>query len=113
MAGSDKLRSTWFVNCYCLCIQETDEAVLGPCPGLNAFANHGFIPRNGYATVTEFIEACTSVVGMGTQLATVLAALGGFLDGDVTAWSIGGTPPVSIAGLLGNKGNGISASHNK
>jgi hypothetical protein len=22
----------------------------GPCPGLNAFANHGFLPHNGYAS---------------------------------------------------------------
>ena len=29
----------------------------GPCPGLNAFANHGFIPKNGYATIAQFVEA--------------------------------------------------------
>lgn len=23
----------------------------GPCPGLNAFANHGFLPKNGFATI--------------------------------------------------------------
>jgi hypothetical protein len=25
----------------------------GPCPGLNAAANHGFLPRNGIATVAQ------------------------------------------------------------
>jgi hypothetical protein len=28
----------------------------GPCPGLNAMANHGYIPHNGVATITEFIQ---------------------------------------------------------
>lgn len=28
----------------------------GPCPGLNAMANHGYIPHNGVATVTQFIQ---------------------------------------------------------
>jgi hypothetical protein len=28
----------------------------GPCPGLNAMANHGYIPRNGVATITQFIQ---------------------------------------------------------
>jgi hypothetical protein len=50
---------------------------------------------------------------MGPNLAAVLSALGGFLDGDVLDWSIGGTPPVSIAGPLGHKGHGITNSHNK
>jgi hypothetical protein len=50
---------------------------------------------------------------MGPNLALILAALGGVLDGDVLDWSIGGTPPVSIAGVVGNQGHGISGSHNK
>lgn len=28
----------------------------GPCPGLNAMANHGYIPHNGVATIPEFIQ---------------------------------------------------------
>lgn len=28
----------------------------GPCPGLNAMANHGYIPHNGIATIPEFIQ---------------------------------------------------------
>ena len=86
---------------------------IGPCPGLNAFANHGFLPHNGYATVVQFVTACTTVVGMGPNLALVLAALGGVLDGDILDWSIGGTPPVSIGGITGHLGHGISGSHNK
>jgi hypothetical protein len=30
--------------------------VRGPCPGLNAMANHGYIPHNGVATIQEFID---------------------------------------------------------
>lgn len=84
----------------------------GPCPGLNAFANHGFLPRNGYATITQFLDATENVVGMGVDLAAFLAVFGAVIDGSGLAWSIGGTPPASIAGLLGG-GNGISGSHNK
>lgn len=84
----------------------------GPCPGLNAFANHGFLPHNGYATITQFIDATMNVVGMGPGLAAFLAVYGAVIDGSGTAWSIGGTPPASLAGPLGG-GNGISGSHNK
>ena len=27
----------------------------GPCPGLNAMANHGYIPHSGVATIPQFI----------------------------------------------------------
>jgi hypothetical protein len=37
----------------------------GPCPGLNALANHGYIPRNGIVPVLEAI--LTSVDGMSHQ----------------------------------------------
>lgn len=84
----------------------------GPCPGLNAFANHGFLPRNGYATIGQFVDATETVVGMGVDLAAFLAVLGAAIDGSGLAWSIGGTPPASLGGLLGG-GNGISGSHNK
>lgn len=32
----------------------------GPCPGLNAFANHNYIPHNGIATISQFTQACMS-----------------------------------------------------
>ncbi|OTA22672.1 hypothetical protein BTJ68_12763 [Hortaea werneckii EXF-2000] len=60
------------------------DDIRGPCPGLNAFANHGFLPRNGYATISQFVDVTTQVV------------------------AIGGTPPASIG-----SGNGLSGSHNK
>lgn len=35
----------------------------GPCPGLNALANHGYLPHNGIATIEQFIQA----TGQGEQ----------------------------------------------
>jgi hypothetical protein len=85
----------------------------GPCPGLNAFANHNFLPHNGYASVTQYIEATTKVVGMGPLLAVFLSALGGAIDGDLLNWSMGGTPSLAQGGPTGILGNGLTGSHNK
>jgi hypothetical protein len=48
--------------------------------------NPGFIPHDGYATITQFIDATMSVVGMGPQLAIFLSVLGAALDGSGLAW---------------------------
>jgi hypothetical protein len=80
---------------------------------LNAFANHGYLPRNGYATISQFIDATTKVVGMGPGLASFLAVYGAVMDGDGLSWSIGGTPAPGTGGPLSGLGNGISGSHNK
>lgn len=29
----------------------------GPCPGLNALANHNYLPHNGFASVAQFVQA--------------------------------------------------------
>ncbi|KAF2767076.1 Cloroperoxidase [Teratosphaeria nubilosa] len=97
-------------------VAPSGDDLRGPCPGLNAFANHKFLPHNGYATITQFIDVTNKVVGMGTDLATFLSVLGATVDGSGTAWSIGGTPDASVADPLGaplGAGNGISGSHNK
>jgi hypothetical protein len=80
---------------------------------LNAFANHNFLPHDGYATIQQFIDTTEEVVGMGTDLAAFLAVLGAALDGDGMSWSIGGTPGPGVGGPLSGLGNGISGSHNK
>lgn len=85
----------------------------GVCPGLNAFANHNFLPHNGYATVQQFIDITEEVVGMGADLSAFLAVLGALLDGDLTSWSIAGTPPAGVGGLLAQEGTGLVGSHNK
>jgi Peroxidase, family 2 len=37
----------------------------GPCPGLNAMANHGYLPHNGWASIEQFVEGTFTVFGMG------------------------------------------------
>ena len=39
----------------------------GPCPGLNALANHGYLPRNGYTNLLEAVSVVQNVYGMGTS----------------------------------------------
>jgi len=87
----------------------------GPCPGLNAMANHNYIPHNGVATITQFTQGTYDVFGMGLDLGAFLAVYGAVFDGDLTSWSIGGPPSaglLSSIGLLGTP-QGISGSHNK
>lgn len=76
-------------------------------------ANHGYIPHNGFATITQFIEGTGTVFGMGVDLAAFLSAYGAVIDGDLTSWSIGGpTTDLPAIGLL-SQPQGISGSHNK
>ena len=86
----------------------------GPCPGLNALANHNYIPHNGVATIQQFIDSTNAVFGMGLDLATFLAVYGAVFDGDLKSWSIGGPPGGgSGSNSLLSQGQGISYSHNK
>nr|XP_018904130.1 PREDICTED: aromatic peroxygenase-like [Bemisia tabaci] len=85
----------------------------GPCPGLNALANHNYIPHNGIATVDQFIAGTYTVFGMGVDLAVLLAIYGAACCGNLVSWSIGGAPRgLSALGLLGQS-QGLSHSHNK
>lgn len=40
----------------------------GPCPAMNAVANHGYIARNGYTNFQEAITAIMKVYGVGQYL---------------------------------------------
>ncbi|TVY48236.1 Aromatic peroxygenase-like protein [Lachnellula occidentalis] len=86
----------------------------GPCPGLNAMANHGYLPHNGVGSHLDFIQGTLDVFGMAADLSGFLTVLGATLDGDGLSWSIGGPEPsaLSLGGLLGEP-QGISGSHNK
>ncbi|KAI0864483.1 hypothetical protein F4860DRAFT_501179 [Xylaria cubensis] len=86
----------------------------GPCPGLNAMANHGYLPHNGVGTIDDFISGTMAAFGMGVDLATFLAIYGAVFDGDLTSYSIGGPAPslLGLGGLLGEP-TGLSGSHNK
>ena len=47
----------------------------GPCPGLNSLANHGILPHNGKSlTVNMIVNATTSALNLGSDLATGLAS---------------------------------------
>jgi len=77
-------------------------AFRGPCPGLNAAANHGFLSRDGIVTFNELVAAQQNVYNVGYDLAVVLATLGVGLDGDLTTGKLS----------LGSKNQGL-AIHGK
>jgi hypothetical protein len=79
----------------------------GPCPGLNALANHGYLPRSGVASNLQLIQATNQVYGMGLDLSVFLAVIGDLFDGNAFGWSIGSSS------LLVPGGNGLTGSHNK
>nr|DAD54583.1 TPA_asm: putative aromatic peroxidase [Fusarium equiseti] len=93
----------------------------GPCPGLNALANHGYIKRNGVTNLVETIGAINKVYGMGIDLATILTTMGVVFVGNPLSlnpgFSIGSTPKGNdnilgnLVGLLG-KPRGLVGSHN-
>lgn len=74
-------------------------------------ANHGYLPHNGVATIAQFIQATTSVFGMGVDLATFLAVYGAVADGNLLGWSIQGGPHVGIGGSHGNYEGDSSPVH--
>ncbi|KAI4717666.1 Cloroperoxidase [Aureobasidium sp. EXF-10727] len=93
----------------------------GPCPGLNALANHGYISRDGIVGFFEVIAAVNQVYGMGIDLITVLAVMGTVGVGDplslTPGFSIGGKSKKAnnilgnLFGLLGTP-RGLDGSHN-
>ncbi|KAJ7304862.1 oxidase-like protein [Mycena albidolilacea] len=87
----------------------------GPCPGLNAMANHNFIPHNGIVPFTTALSQSSKVFGLGVLPGTVATALAVF-GADVLAldFSIGGAPPSSLlTGILGGPPTGLSGTHNQ
>lgn len=65
-------------------------------------ANHNYLPHNGVATITQFVQATEKVFGMSPDLGLFLATYGAVVDGTLTSWSIAGTPHVGIGGSHGN-----------
>ncbi|KAJ9659345.1 hypothetical protein H2198_003221 [Neophaeococcomyces mojaviensis] len=93
----------------------------GPCPGLNALANHGYLPHNGVADMATIIKATNEVYGMSLDLGGFLAVYGTVFDGNPLStnpgYSIGGPSQYSQnilngLGLIGTP-TGLSGSHNK
>jgi hypothetical protein len=86
--------------------------IRGQCPGLNAAANHGFIPRNGLLTTAQTVQGLGEAYSMSTDLTLFLAVLATALAGDPVSnrWSIGGkfTPIIPIF-----PASGIAGTHNQ
>ncbi|KAF1930036.1 uncharacterized protein M421DRAFT_59563 [Didymella exigua CBS 183.55] len=86
--------------------------IRGQCPGLNAAANHNFIPRNGLVTTAQTIQGLGDAYSMSPDLALLLAVVSTALAGDPVSnrWSIGGrfTPTIPIF-----PANGIAGTHNQ
>lgn len=72
--------------------------VRGPCPGLNVLANHGYLPRNGVASLLEYGTATSEVLGMGIVISAVLGVYGTALGGNLVALD----PSVSMGGYSVN-----------
>ncbi|GKT54633.1 oxidase [Colletotrichum tofieldiae] len=93
----------------------------GPCPGLNALANHGYISRKGVTSLVEVTAAINQVFGMGIELSTILAIMGTVFVGNPLSlnpgFSIGDVAGASnnilgnVLGLLGTP-RGLNGSHN-
>lgn len=92
----------------------TSKQVRGPCPGLNAAANHGFLPRAGILTLPETVQGLQAAVGFNPDFSIPLFFFSVFNSGSIIdeKWSIGGPFDSTTLGILG-KGLGISNSHNK
>ncbi|KAH7085044.1 hypothetical protein BKA63DRAFT_399697 [Paraphoma chrysanthemicola] len=89
--------------------------IRGPCPGLNAAANHNFLSHDGVVTFSELVDAQQNVYNVGYDLAVLLATLGVVADGDVVTGklSIGcdATSRTALLPLLGSQ-PGLNG-HNK
>ena len=93
----------------------------GPCPGLNAMANHGYIHRSGVVSLIDAVAGMHQIYSMGIDLALVLAIMGVVWTGDPVSldpsFSIGGNSTAvwnaldNVQGLLGTP-QGIDYSHN-
>lgn len=53
----------------------------GPCPGLNALANHGYIPLNGIATLSQLVDGLTDGFNLG-DVSIVLSQIAITLTGN-------------------------------
>lgn len=62
--------------------------IRGPCPGLNAAANHGFLARDGIVTYGELVDAQQNMYNVGFDLANLLAIAGVGLDGDLISGKV-------------------------
>ncbi|GAB7361607.1 hypothetical protein MBLNU230_g1659t1 [Neophaeotheca triangularis] len=94
-----------------------DTDIRGPCPGLNAAANHNFLAHDGITTFNELVDAQQNVYNVDYDLSILLALLGLTLtDGDIVTekLSIGcdATSRTSFSPALTGSEPGLNG-HNK
>jgi hypothetical protein len=81
----------------------------------NAAANHGYLPRNGIASIEQTVSGLGALYNLGPRISAVLAVYAIATTGNVAegVWSIGGPLPEDelTSPLLGT-GQGLSYSHN-
>jgi hypothetical protein len=65
--------------------------IRGPCAGLNAAANHNYLPRDGIATYQTIETGLWEAFGLDQSATQVLQQITTFFDGDPLSecWSIG------------------------
>ncbi|KJX95846.1 oxidase like protein [Zymoseptoria brevis] len=99
-----------------------DGDIRGPCAGLNAAANHGYIPRSGIMTAEAINTGLWEAFSLDKTATIFLQTATMFFDGDPISgkWSIGRPPPngLNSLGALGDvlgKSSGIcgGAAHLK
>ncbi|KAI9719835.1 MAG: hypothetical protein M1828_006056 [Chrysothrix sp. TS-e1954] len=97
-----------------------DNDIRGPCAGLNAAANHGYLPRSGIATAESINTGLQEAFGLDKTATLFLQAATMFFDGDPTSgrWSIGyhsdDTQSLgAIGNLLGNETGICAYGHSK
>jgi len=89
--------------------------IRGPCPGLNAAANHGYLPRNGIQTIEQTVSGLGALYNLGPRISAVLAVYAIATGGNPVegVWSIGGPLPTDeLTSPLLTPGQGLSYSHN-
>ncbi|KAH7341355.1 Chloroperoxidase [Rhizoctonia solani] len=72
----------------------------GPCPALNAMANHGYINHTGITTFAEATFASNKIYGLGLDAGGIFSAMGVAYGGDLKnlVFSIGGDPSLGLSG---------------
>jgi len=79
--------------------------IRGPCAGLNAAANHGYLPRTGIATAETVNTGLWEAFGLDKTATLFLQTATMFFDGDPVSgrWSIGyHSDATQSLGILGN-----------
>ncbi|KAB5585891.1 hypothetical protein GE09DRAFT_944315 [Coniochaeta sp. 2T2.1] len=79
----------------------------GPCPGLNTLANHGYIPRNGIATVGQLNAGTARLFNTSVDLSNLLSVGAVVEGGDILSQKVSIGGPDSRVGILNGALNSI------